>query len=36
VAKVQGIPLMRAGDKVGVRIDPMQLHLFDASGARLG
>jgi hypothetical protein len=27
---------MRAGDKVGVRIDPMQLHLFDATGARLG
>jgi ABC-type sugar transport system ATPase subunit len=36
VAKVQGIPLIRAGDKVGVRIDPMQLHLFDATGARLG
>lgn len=36
VAKVQGIPLIRAGDKVGVRIDPAQLHLFDATGARLG
>ena len=36
VAKVQGIPLIRAGDRVGVRIDPMQLHLFDATGARLG
>jgi ABC-type sugar transport system ATPase subunit len=36
VAKVQGIPLIRAGDKVGIRIDPMQLHLFDATGVRLG
>jgi multiple sugar transport system ATP-binding protein len=36
VAKVQGIPLIRAGDRVGVRIDPNQLHLFDATGARLG
>lgn len=36
VAKVQGIPLVRAGDRVGVRIDPNQLHLFDATGARLG
>ncbi len=36
VAKVQGIPLVRAGDRVGVRIDAGQLHLFDAAGARLG
>ena len=36
VAKVLGIPLIRAGDRVGVRIDANQLHLFDATGARLG
>jgi multiple sugar transport system ATP-binding protein len=35
VAKVVGIPVVQAGDRVSVWIDPAQLHLFDANGARL-
>jgi len=35
VARVHGIPDLRAGDRVGVKLDRRQLHLFDAAGARL-
>jgi ABC-type sugar transport system ATPase subunit len=35
VARVQGIPDLRPGDRVGVKLDRRQLHLFDAAGARL-
>jgi len=36
VARVHGIPDLRPGDRVGVKLDRRQLHLFDAAGARLG
>jgi multiple sugar transport system ATP-binding protein len=36
VARVAGIPNLRAGDRVGVKLDRRQLHLFDAAGERLG
>ncbi|HKW40081.1 MAG TPA: ABC transporter ATP-binding protein [Gemmatimonadales bacterium] len=35
VARVPGIPDWRPGDRVGVKLDPRQFHLFDASGERL-
>ena len=35
VARVHGIPDLRPGDRVGVKLDRRQLHLFDAAGARL-
>jgi ABC-type sugar transport system ATPase subunit len=35
VARVPGISSLRPGDRVGVRLDPQQLHLFDAAGERL-
>ncbi len=35
VARVQGIPDLRPGDRVGVKLDRRQLHLFDPAGARL-
>ena len=35
VARVHGIPDLRPGDPVGVKLDRRQLHLFDAAGARL-
>jgi len=35
VARVHGISDLRAGDRVGVKLDRRQLHLFDAAGARL-
>ncbi len=35
VARVHGIPDLRAGDRVGVKLDRRRLHLFDAAGARL-
>ncbi len=35
VARVHGIPDLRLGDRVGVKLDRRQLHLFDAAGARL-
>jgi ABC-type sugar transport system ATPase subunit len=35
VARVHGIPDLRAGDRVGVKLDRRQLHLFDSAGARL-
>ncbi len=35
VAKVPGIPALAPGDRVGVRMEPHHVHLFDASGARL-
>src|SRR2546430_17641213 len=34
VARVHGIPDLRLGDRVGVKLDRRQLHLFDAAGAR--
>ena len=36
VARLHGIPDLRPGDRVGVKLDRRQLHLFDAAGARLG
>jgi len=36
VARVPGIPNLRPGDRVGVKLDRQHLHLFDAAGARLG
>ena len=35
VARLHGIPDLRPGDRVGVKLDRRQLHLFDAAGARL-
>ena len=35
VARVHGIPDLRPGDRVGLKLDRRQLHLFDAAGARL-
>jgi ABC-type sugar transport system ATPase subunit len=35
VARVRGIPDLRPGDRIGVKPDRQQLHLFDAAGARL-
>jgi len=35
VARVPGIPDWRPGDRVGVRLEPQHLHLFDAGGERL-
>jgi len=35
VARAHGISDLRAGDRVGVKLDRRQLHLFDAAGARL-
>jgi ABC-type sugar transport system ATPase subunit len=35
VARVSGIPDLRPGDRVGVKLDRRQLHLFDAAGVRL-
>jgi len=35
VARAHGIPDLRPGDRVGVKLDRRQLHLFDAAGARL-
>jgi multiple sugar transport system ATP-binding protein len=35
VAKVQGIPALTPGDRVGVRVEPHHVHLFDTAGARL-
>ncbi|HVH69206.1 MAG TPA: ABC transporter ATP-binding protein [Gemmatimonadales bacterium] len=35
VARVPGIPDWRPGDRVGVKLDPRHLHLFDAAGERL-
>ena len=35
MARVHGIPDLRPGDRVGVKLDRRQLHLFDAAGARL-
>jgi ABC-type sugar transport system ATPase subunit len=35
VARVPGIPDWRPGDRVAVKLDPRQLHLFDAAGDRL-
>jgi ABC-type sugar transport system ATPase subunit len=35
VAKVPGIPALAPGARVGVQVDPTNLHLFDAAGARL-
>src|SRR5881296_287550 len=35
VARVHGIPDLRPGDRVGVKLDRRRLHLFDAAGARL-
>jgi len=34
-ARVHGIPDLRPGDRVGVKLDRRQLHLFNATGARL-
>ena len=36
VARLHGIPDLRPGDRVGVKLDRRQQHLFDAAGARLG
>jgi ABC-type sugar transport system ATPase subunit len=36
VAKVPGIPALLPGARVGVQVDPTNLCLFDAAGARLG
>jgi len=36
VARLHGITDLRPGDRVGVKLDRRQLHLFDAAGARLG
>ncbi|HYK82795.1 MAG TPA: ABC transporter ATP-binding protein [Gemmatimonadales bacterium] len=36
IARVGGIPDLRPGDRVGVRLGREHLHLFDAAGARLG
>jgi ABC-type sugar transport system ATPase subunit len=35
VARAPGIPDWRPGDRVGVKMDPKHLHLFDAAGERL-
>jgi len=35
VARVHGISDLQSGDRVGVKLDRRQLHLFDAAGARL-
>jgi ABC-type sugar transport system ATPase subunit len=35
VARVPGIPDWRPGDPAGVKVDPRQLHFFDAAGDRL-
>jgi ABC-type sugar transport system ATPase subunit len=35
VAKVPGIPALTTGDRVGVRVEPHHVHLFDTTGARL-
>ncbi|MGH7613581.1 MAG: ABC transporter ATP-binding protein [Gemmatimonadales bacterium] len=35
VAKVQGIPTWTPGDRLGVRVEPHHVHLFDAAGARI-
>ncbi|PYO96112.1 MAG: hypothetical protein DMD60_11600 [Gemmatimonadetes bacterium] len=35
VARLHGIPDLRPGDRVGVKLDRRQLHLFDAAGARM-
>jgi len=35
VARVGGFPDFRPGDRVGITLDPQDLHLFDAAGARL-
>jgi len=35
VARVHGIPDLRPGDRVGVKLDRRRLHLFDAAGTRL-
>src|SRR5256886_9201395 len=34
-ARLHGIPDLRPGDRVGVKLDRRQLHLFNATGARL-
>jgi len=34
-ARLHGIPDVRPGDRVGVKLDRRQLHLFNAAGARL-
>jgi ABC-type sugar transport system ATPase subunit len=36
VAKVPGIPALEPGARVGVQVDPTNIHLFDAGGTRLG
>jgi multiple sugar transport system ATP-binding protein len=36
VAKVPGIPLLASGMGVGVQVEPTNVHLFDAGGARVG
>ena len=36
VAKVPGIPALAPGTRVGVQVDPANVHLFDAGGARIG
>jgi len=35
VARVHGIPDLRPGDRVGVKLDRRRLHLFDTAGTRL-
>jgi ABC-type sugar transport system ATPase subunit len=36
VAKLPGIPSLAVGARVGIVVDPANVHLFDAEGARLG
>jgi multiple sugar transport system ATP-binding protein len=35
VAKVPGIPGLAPGERVGIQVDLVQVHLFDAGGARI-
>jgi multiple sugar transport system ATP-binding protein len=35
VARVDGLPDFRPGDRVGITFDPRQIHLFDGAGTRL-
>jgi multiple sugar transport system ATP-binding protein len=35
VAKVQGIPAWTPGERLGVRVEPHHVHLFDLAGVRL-
>jgi ABC-type sugar transport system ATPase subunit len=35
VAKIPGIAALKPGDRVGVRVEPHHVHLFDTTGARV-